>query len=74
MSMRVHTAQADTVALSILAPDELVNLYGEEFVGLGQALVVEDTGNCEAWVLLGSDNELLRFARDVMATLTTRRR
>lgn len=72
MSMRVHTAAAGEVALSVLSGDELVGVYGDEFAGLGQALVVEDTGNCEAWVLLGDDDELLRFAEDVGRVLRTR--
>lgn len=74
MTMRVHTARAADVALSLLAPDELVAVYGDEFAGHGQALVVEDTGNCEALVLLGSDDDLRQLALDVAAVLATRRR
>lgn len=73
MTMRVHTTTAAGVALSFLDPDELVAIYGDEFEGLGQALVIEDTGNCEALVLLGSDDELRRLTLDVAATLTSRR-
>lgn len=73
MTMRVHTAMATDVALSFLNPDELVGVYGEQFAGHGQALVIEDTGNCEALVLLGSDDDLRRLALDIAAVLTTRR-
>lgn len=73
MSMRVHTARAAEVALSFLDPDELAVIYGDEFTGLGQALVVEDTGNAEALVLLGSDDELRGLVGDLAAVLTSRR-
>lgn len=73
MSIRVHAARATEVTLSLLDPDELALIYGDEWVGVGQALVVEDLAKAESLILLGSDEELLAFAGDVAAVLHTRR-
>jgi hypothetical protein len=72
MSMRVHTSRAGVVALSVLSGDELVGVYGDGFAGQGQALVVEDTGNCEALVLLGDDDELVQLAEDIGRVVRSR--
>lgn len=69
MGMRVHTGQASVVALSLLEPQELVDVYGDSFAGLGQGLAVEDTANCEALILLGDDDEIAQFALDILKLL-----
>lgn len=72
MGMRVHTAVAADVALSILPGDQLVEVYGDEFVGIEGALVIEDTGNCEAWVLVGDLDDLADLATGILKQVNTR--
>lgn len=71
MSMRVHTAQAARVALSVVDGDQLVDLYGDEFAGIERALIVEDTFNCEALVLVGDLADLADFGLHVVQRVNT---
>lgn len=74
MGMRVHTGSAMDVSLSVVDGARLVELYGEQFVGIDHALVIEDTNNLEATVLVGEDDELRTFAGDILRILAANRR
>lgn len=67
--MRTHTAVASQVTMSNLTTPELVNLFGDEFTDVLKALVIADAGNDEAWALIGTDQELRQFARDLLTRL-----
>lgn len=62
MGMRVHTADAPNLGIAILSPSELVEKFGEEFEDVtGDVLVIEDSGNQEAWVIVGTAAELAQL-------------
>lgn len=72
MSVRIHTADASSVAMSILDTDQLIELYGFDDDNLDGGLVIEDGGNCEAMLLQGTDDEIAQFAYDILARLNTK--
>lgn len=65
MTMRIHTGRAEDVAISVLDTDQLVKLYGAEMADVERSLVIEDTGNCEALALMGSDQDFRDLARAI---------
>lgn len=69
MSMRIHTCPAAALSMSVLGAEELSELYGEEFSDVGPALVLEDTGNLEAFVLTGDAPQWARLADDINLTV-----
>lgn len=69
MSIRIHTTNATTVALSICNPAQLADLYDLEDVEGG--LVIEDTGSLEALLLQGTNEELAALANDILARLNS---
>lgn len=71
MSVRVHVtvARASDAAISILGQTEVDNLYGVENEIPHHALVIEDTLNCHALVLNGTDEEFAQLAHDILHRL-----
>lgn len=66
---RVHTARAPKIAIEHATEQRLIDLYGDEFEGVGPSLIIEDPGNLEAWVICGAPGEIASFARDLFDRL-----
>lgn len=69
MTMRVHTADIENVVLTLMAPGELEAAFGDEFEGYGDALVIVDPGNLEAFTILGDHDAIAAFARRILDAL-----
>lgn len=69
MSVRVHTADAAGVAVSLVTGTDLVRLYGDGYDAsrIAHALVLEDTFNGEAFVLVDTLAGLELLASDTLA-------
>lgn len=67
MNTRIHTADAATAGIEICRTQRLVDLYGDDFEDTTTAAVIEDGRNGEALVLTGDRDDLIKFARDLLA-------
>lgn len=71
MSIRIHTTEAKIVTTATCSAEQINDLYRfDEPVDEG-GLVIEDTYNLEAMLLLGTNEEIAAFAHEILARLNT---
>jgi hypothetical protein len=69
MSIRIHTADVTSVGISYdVDPAEY---FEDEEMDVGPCLIIEDGGNGEAFVLVGTVANIAHFARKILAELPT---
>lgn len=68
MSMRIHVADIAYVDVGVLGTGSIAHDLGDDFIDIDTtALALVDNGNGEAFVLEGGREDLIEFARDLLA-------
>jgi hypothetical protein len=64
LSIRIHTTQPSSLAVNYI--EDPSEYFEDDEMAVGPALVLDDTGNCEAFVIVGSPERIAALAERIV--------